>query len=364
MGNRGWVLYPSVAALAASTFAAACSSGALSDPQDPVSDAGTLTPINDASHPPRDAGLRDSASGNTASTLLRVAHLSPDLGQVDFCYRAADHDTWVGPVLLEQAGDQEPPPDGDPEDDQDARPPSPPSAYGGVSFTHVTRYIATNVAGTLDVALVEAGSSSCAHALALGRITVDTGRRSTAVIMGSRGADAYAPGLLRIVALTDDASPYEGYARTRFVHAALAAVRRLDDAGGTNVDPHAQCVGAVQVELSVSDIDSTPTPLTCAVEPGYVASPCDAPSVDALGYAQAIPVETNASLQLLESGDAGVTGAWSTESVDLQLTSGSIHTGFTLVDPQGWVQVLWCDDASETAGGDTPCSLFPASPIL
>src|SRR5262245_59824480 len=41
----------------------------------------------------------EGAAPNGPTTTFRLAHLSPDLPAIDFCYRNAASDAWVGPVL-------------------------------------------------------------------------------------------------------------------------------------------------------------------------------------------------------------------------------------------------------------------------
>ncbi len=80
---------------ALATYAVACS-------DDAAESAGGIPDDNGSSSLP-EAGVGRSDAKAPATT-LRFAHLSPDFGPVDFCYRTAKSASFEGPVFTEGLG--------------------------------------------------------------------------------------------------------------------------------------------------------------------------------------------------------------------------------------------------------------------
>jgi hypothetical protein len=340
---------PGFAALAALAFAvlAAC--------EDDASTAEATFPADGGSgHLAADARTVEAAAAGGAIATMRLAHLAPGLGPIDFCYQAAREGSLVGPVLgggarsAPDAGDGggaeedagsglEPVPDGD--GGRDAAP----AIRRSASYRQVTKYLNLAAAGPLRIAIVEAGAGSCAQPLASGEATLDPGELSTVAVFARGAADG---GLaVELGVFTDDRSPAPEGVRVRVVHAALGR------------PPSAVAAGT----LAVRAVASRTLVLADRVEPKKSASASDAVAVDALGYATGAPLPGPAAITIgPASTDAGADAGfspWSSASADLGLTAGSVHTGFVLSGGKpAWFEVLWCADLV-TDGEVTACEL-------
>jgi hypothetical protein len=146
---------------------------------------------------------------------MRLAHLSPDLGTIDFCYRLPGSSTFDGLVLGSplDAGVPPGPPDGSTPADaetaetsaNDASPP-PNGGSGALAFPGLTSYVVLKGWGTIDIALVATGGQSCASPIATGHVTLDAGKRATVAVMGLARVDASSDQALSIAAFTDDST--------------------------------------------------------------------------------------------------------------------------------------------------------------
>lgn len=310
------------------------------------SDAGGLGTRSDASVLPRDGGV--------PLATVRFAHLAPDLGSLDLCYRTAGTSTFEGPVL---GGPRSPRPL-DAGDDGAADATAPLDASGpttdaapdgaaaaGLSFRELTRYLGLDRSGPLELAVVPSGGS-CAMPIAVRTVTLDPGKLHTVVVLGRTGAsdadassDAGASGL-GVVAFVDDRGAVAEKARVRFIHAALAP-------------------GEAALPLGVRAVAGKTSVLAERVEPRRATSSSTTIEVDTLGYATVDPVPPPASLAVSAAApgasDASPAVApWQSAPSDLELGGGSLHTGFLLLGEDASLEVLWCRD-TVTSGELTSC---------
>jgi len=336
--------------------------------------------------PPQDARPNDLDSGPPVST-MRIAHLAPDLGPIDFCYQSAQSGTFIGPVLespappkadggsssspdeiggqdggsesdLHDAASRNDAPDAsaardaatDPADamsPDDAERPATIDADAGVtaptagSYRTVSRYLDLQAVGPVTIAIVEAGARSCANAIVRGNVTLDPGKLTTVALFGRRTDGGRG---LEIASFTDDRSTAPDAIRARVIHAAL----------GTATVPGSG-------PLAVRVVAARTTVLADRVEPRKAATPSDAISVDSLGYVTAPPVPPPASIAIGPAANSGSADAafdpWMSRPRDLDLRGDSLHTAFVLTgEREGSFEVLWCADRT-TVGDQTTCQI-------
>lgn len=277
---------------------------------------------------PRDGGGGAEDAGPPV-TFLRLAHAAPDLGPVDFCYREVGSSSFEGPVL---AGTPKAVADAavDAADAADAAPVVDAGDAGpSLAYRAVTGYAAAVATGTVEIAIVLAGSS-CAESLVVGNVTLDPGKRTTIVLLGRRDVDGGAAAL-GLVGLVDDRTPADGGARVRVVHAALRA-------------------DAAPSPILVRVVADPPRLLAERVEPRRVALPSD--TVDALGYTTVLPLTEPASLAVTSLDDAGSL-PWESGKTALGLAAGDVRTAFVLPDGDAFEAVI-CDDTRATSD-DAAC---------
>lgn len=297
---------------------------------------------------------RGDAQSAAPMSTMRLAHLAPGAGPIDFCYRPATSGAFVGPVLGAPASPRGDAGDVDADllsDPLDASPPEEagegPDAEAGVarsaSYRTVSKYLNLQAAGPITIAIVEAGATSCANALATADVTLDPGKLSTIVVFG-RVADG---GLaVEIAAFTDDRMTEPDKLRVRIIHAAL----------GTTAVPGAG-------PLAVRAVGAKTTVLADRVEPRRASTPSQAVTVDNLGYVTAPPMSPPVTIAVGPASTDGGADAgfdpWQSQSRDLELRGGSLHTGFVLSGASdATFEVLWCADTT-TSGDQTSCELVP-----
>jgi len=329
-------------------------------------------------------GQQDDSSPMPQTT-VRLAHASPDLGPVDFCWRTSGTATFTGPVLsgeqpLPEAG---PPPGdagvegpsnagdadaseagsdaadgGDARTDADgstadAATPDATLAEGGAAdagtpdggtpgqlvFGTMTPDVLLPATGTVDIAVVAAGQTSCAVRRLVGTVTLGAGKRATVVLMGLAGQDS-GPDALTVIGFTDTPTDPQS-ALVRVIHAALGF-------GGAPPTP------ALSVQTGG-------TLIAAEVDPKMAATASTTPAVDGLGYATLQPLAPPSSLQLATVGDAA-SAHWTTAARDLSVRMGTAHTGIVVSLGQGSLGIVWCSGDSTTAGVAASCVLLPAGP--
>lgn len=326
-----------------------------------------------------DAGpgsLPDAAVGpndaQSAATTMRLAHLAPDLAAVDFCYRMAKTSSFQGPVLggglgggTIDAGTDDDGGSADGGDEGgaagtllDAGALDGASDDGGideagadggapsVGYRTVSRYLTLAVSGTLTIALIAPGATSCASPLFTADVTLDPGKLSTVAIVGLTDPDA-GDAALALVAFTDDRTTLPAMTRVRMIHAALGIP------GGRAAS------GALAVRASASQTVT----IADHVEPKKSGAPSAAVPVDSLGYATLAPLPSPAQLAVGAADTQGpadsdaASDSWVSKARALDLNGGSLHTGFVLTgaDQQSF-EILWCTDTS-TSGDRTTCAL-------
>lgn len=363
--------------------------GACSSTDEGGSDAspdyfGVMTPAGDAAQ-----GESGDDGGASATATMHLAHMAPDLGPLDFCWRASGAATFTGPVLhatvdagpaARDASLDGPPLDADAAgaadagadamidadagDDAtadaasgdaatDAAPIDAAAPDGGgtagLDFGELTPDETLLSGGTFDIALVAAGASTCAQPLVVRAVTLDAGKRATVVVMGLSSADAGSAAALSLAAFTDDATIDPAHARVRMIHAALGAP-----------DGHA---GAPALEVSLT-AGGTTVPVAAELDPRHASTPsAQDPSVDALGYTTLEPsigVGSPAAIRLQALGDAGAGGTWTTAPIDhLGTGAGTVHTAFVVSRPAGELGVVWCSE-DKTSGSAVTCGLLQA----
>lgn len=331
------LLLVSLVGVAAAAHVQACGSG-----------DGLMSVVDDDAGRP--IGRSDaSASGDDASASLatmRLAHLASDLGTIDFCYAALTGAS-VGPVL--NGGGADPDASVDASDAADAGSASADAAGGGLdgaapdaspaglAFGTVTKYFTLQATGTINVAIVRAGATSCSNPIAEGTVTLDPGKLSTVALFAAPAVagDAGDAGARALVAFIDDRETRADRARVRMVHGASAGPLAVQVTGATTVS------------------------LAERLEPRRVSTASQTIPVDALGFATIAPVAPPASFVIAATPiDGGPSDAsWQSAAADLDLRGDSLHTGFVLDDTGGGFSVLWCADKSTTAEL-TACSLL------
>jgi len=344
--------------------------------------------------PEAGGGDAEPEGGPEISTTLRLANMSPDLGQVDFCWRVAGASAFTGPVdvtppdagtgagdagLADAGGDgggeageasSDAAPDGSVTDapaetaadamsdaladaivdgaiDATLDAPAEPDAEadaateGGpvgppvqVGFAAVSPQVQLPAAGTLDLALVAPNQLSCGKPLFIGRVTLDAGKSYTVTILGLAAVEA-GPSALSMAAFTDE-MPAAQTALVRFIHAALGA-------DGTPPAP------SLSVRMGQ-------TVLAPEVDPASVTSPSTTPPVDSLGYATVSPLTAAAPFEIDTLGD-GATRIWDTGFVSPDVRAGSAHTGFIVSLPQDALGLVWCGDVASIASASS-CELL------
>lgn len=354
------------AALACAAVAPGCSSSGNGAGADAAIDGfGIIVDGNVGSDAPGDS---PGDGGSSLPTRMRLAHASPDLGPVDFCWRPHGAQMFTGPVLtgspapgdastdadakgadakasdaqgIDAAGDGAPgdgaPGDGAPGDagtDADgAAPPAP----GALVFGAMTPPVTLPTSGTFDVALVAPGQATCYPARLGGQVTLDANKSATVVIMGLAGLDA-GPSALAILPFNDGIVDPQR-ARVRFIHAAMGSRSE-----------------AATPSLSVR---SGLTPLASEVDPMKAATKSTVPDVDALGYATVDAIDGPTGFQLATVGDAALTTWWTQADPDVSVQVGTAHTGILVSLDQGALGVMWCSDQGPP-GAAPACKLLPA----
>lgn len=313
----------------------------------------------------QDAQAGDAQASGPMST-MRIAHLAPGIGPIDFCYQGAKKGVFVGPVLGGagapgpvdggDAGDASDLADDVPSDDLDAAAPdadadpdaSAPESLRSASFRTVSKYLVLQAAGPITIAILPAGARSCANALLTADVTLDPGKLFTVALFGRHADGGVA---LELGAFTDDRTTEPDMLRARVIHAALGTA----DAPGTG-------------PLAVRAVATKTTVLADRVEPRRAATASHAVTVDGLGYVTAPPVPPPASIAIgpASGADAGF-APWQSQSTDLDLRGGSLHTAFVLTNAtdateatEATFEVLWCADTT-TSGDRTTCTLIRGS---
>ncbi len=308
---------------------------------------GSIDPSLDGAASP-DANVDAAAT----SAAFRLAHLSPDVGRIDVCYRTSPSEAFTGPLLLgvpapdagvadaapapmvDAAGDA-----GDASLDADASDTGgpPPHEPPGLSFPGATGYFYVPASDALEIAVVRATDGTCNTPRARQRVPIDPGMRTTVALMGLAQADAGTAEALALVPFVDDPTPAAGTTRTRFVHAALGTAKSRGP-------------GPLAVEATSQ---SAVTELSARVEPGHASSPSQvAPVVDVRGYHDG-PTMTSGAIHLAEIGDGGFgdSGAvsWISAVGALDLREGATHTGFIVSTGARELAIAWCDDGAPAA---------------
>jgi hypothetical protein len=366
-------------------LAGGCSGNSAGGPDASIDGSGVILPGLDAGS--GEAG-GEGGTGATTTT-MRLAHASPGLGPIDFCWRPTGTVAFTGPVLggavtpvdagvapdtgAEAAGGELPEggeTDGTPDawldaaedaaaDDAsatmlfDATAPFDAGAGGGpdggdspdvgapaaLLFGGMTPDVTFPTSGTFDIALVTAGQTSCLQPLPrlVDQVTLDAGKRSTVVVMGVPSEDAGASALS--LAAFVDAPAVATSTRARFIHAAL---------GTTG-----------QAATPALSVHAGATLVAAEVDPGNAATASPSPLVDSLGYSTLDPIAGTVTIGLATLGD--VAQQWTTPATALGLELGSTHTGILVSLGQGALGVAWCGDVAD-AGGRTSCTLITALP--
>jgi hypothetical protein len=358
------------AAFASTALAGGCSGGKNGGAADASADSYGVHVTGDGAAGDGEGEGGDAAMGE--QTTMRLAHASPDLGPIDFCWRQTGNASFTGPVLggdlppeagpptadgsLDGAGDGETSGDaadawndagdawfesGTPEAGM-SETGTPGTGDSGMPAELVFGTMSPDVllpsAGTFDIAVVAAGQTSCASRRLAGTVTLDAGKRATVVLMGLAAQDS-GPDALTVVAFTD--APVDAQtARVRMIHAALGASN--EPATGP---------------LSVKAGD---TLIAAEVEPMMTSTASTTPEVDALGYSTLAPLVAPTVLELGTVGDVAA-AHWVTTGSDLAVLAGTSHTGIVLTLGQGALGIAWCGDAPTSRGAAT-CAVLVAQP--
>ena len=344
------------AACACTALAGGCSGGKNGNAADAAADSYGVQVTGDGAGGDEEGGEGDS--GPTEQTTMRLAHASPDLGAVDFCWRQSGNASFTGPVL---GGDLPPPEAGPPMTEGSADAAAGETGPGDASdawneastletgtpdaampaelvFGSVSPDVLLPAAGTFDIAVVPAGQTSCTKHRLVGTVTLDAGKRATVVLMGVAEQDS-GPDALGVVAFTD-APINPQTARVRLIHAAL----------GANSEP---ATGPLSVKAGTTVIASE-------IDARMTSAPSTSPAIDALGYATLPPFQPPTALELATLGDVAATH-WTTAASDLTVQTGTSHTGIIVTFGQGALGIAWCGDAPTNRGAAT-CAVLLAQP--
>lgn len=290
---------------------------------------------------------------------MRLAHLAPHLGPVDFCYQAARTGTFIGPVLngtsapKDDAGDAEASAPASPDASTlDANAGTEAGSLPSATYRTVTKYLNLEAAGPITLSIVEGGARSCANAIATADVTLDPGKLSTVALM-NRPGDGGVNGV-EVTSFTDDRTTNASKIRVRVIHAALGRT-------GAFAIPAAGPLAARVVSATKATV------LTDRVEPRRASTASQAIPVDELGYTTADPVSPPSTIAIgpaaTDGGaDAGFETWQSKPPKDLDLRGDSLHTAFVLSgenlsSPTGDFEVLWCADTT-TAGDQSACEVL------
>lgn len=299
------------------------------------------------------AGDAPTEGGSSATTTMRLAHASNGLGPIDFCWRPTGTATLMGPVLSgarmrTDAGTTAPdsrastdsPTSADAADAElalvDAQEPG--AGAGALAFGSMTGEVTLPISGTLDIAIVPAGQTSCLEPSLVDQVTLDAGATTTVVVMGVPGQEA-GPSALTLAGFVDETPSPSQTALVRLIHAAL----------GSSDEPSAPALA----------IWASATLVAADIEPGKATTESATnPSVNALGYTTVDPTGDTVFLYLTTVGDAHAPATWTTPATALGLGPGSVHTGLIVSLEQGALGVAWCGDAD---AGQSACTLLTAS---
>ncbi|MBK6463837.1 MAG: hypothetical protein IPF92_22965 [Myxococcales bacterium] len=319
-----------------------------------------LQPDTGATPLPRDGSLVPTEAGARLGT-LRVVHAAVGLPALDFCTRTGPQDLYAGPFLgggrsrdggiAAEAGDGDA---GDAQasdasDARDATANGPDGAAVGVSFLTASQYVSVEGSGTVEIAMVAAGSGSCAQPLAVGTITLEPGKLKTAVVhlTGPLSPDA---GNADSGTATADAGPTDAGADAGRAAAGVAA---FDDA--PDVFPNRATLRLIYASAGVKPLTATlyatrTTTLGTLAPLSALRAESDAAPVDTLGYASVDPGPPPTTLGLR---DEGAPSPSLSAQADLGLTGGSLHTAFVVRDGDKSA-ILYCNDVN-TVGPRTQC---------
>ncbi|MEO6572699.1 MAG: DUF4397 domain-containing protein, partial [Polyangiaceae bacterium] len=161
------------------------------------------------------------ADPGVLTAMFRVAHLAPDLGMIDVCYRVSTSEAFTGPLLAELSPPLDASTPDSPTTAVDGGVPDAATFLTGIPFRAVTNYFTAPTAASIEIAVVSASDASCSTPRARSRITLDPGKHVTITLMGVAEADAGAIGELALVPFVDDTTPDPSGARSRIIHAAL-----------------------------------------------------------------------------------------------------------------------------------------------
>lgn len=327
-----------VTLLAAATGAvAAC--GSSSEPPTVIlrSDGGNVVlPKSDAA--------QNRADVTVPSGTLRLVHAAVGLPAIDFCTRSGPQDLFDGPVLgrdrprdggtdarmsdsapnVDDAQASDSASDADASSITDAYVDA--GAVTGVAPASASQYVSVTGSGTLEVAIVPAGTGSCGQPLATGQVTLEPGRLKTVIVFGLPQDAGRTAG---ITAFDDTPDVIPNRAKLRLIYAAVGPAPRL-----------------------TATLYSTLTTTLGTLDPLAPLRPdTDGSLVDGLGYANVDPRPPPTTLGFREAQSATAT-----QPADLGLTGGSVHTGFILPTQDG-TSLLYCNDVS-TDGPRTQCTLL------
>lgn len=351
--KRAVLAFGAVTLAACAGAVAAC--GTSGDPSTIILQPDTGTPLQ-----PRDASLVPTEAGARVGT-LRIVHAAVGLPALDFCTRTGPQDLYAGPVLgggrARDGGPAADAADGDADDARaadasDATANGPDAAAVGVSYLTASQYVSVEGSGTVEIAMVAAGSGSCAQPLAVGAITLEPGKLKTAIVHltgPARRADA-GPDAGEDAATDAATDAREGDAASE---RAAASVTAFDDA--PDVSPNRATLRLIYASAGGKPLTATlyatrTTTLGTLAPLAALRAEADAAPVDTLGYASVDPGPPPTTLGLREEG---APSASLSAQADLGLTGGSLHTAFVVRDGEK-NEILYCNDVN-TVGPRTQC---------
>lgn len=233
-----------------------------------------------------------AACGGSSSTpgtgYLRVANLSPDLGDIDFCVAPTGTTTFTGPVMASTAGG------------------TAGLKFGGDGSMAVSKYFSYQE-GNYDVRIVSKASGTCTTAL----VTASNVALGNGVykLVAAVGANGFAGAAHATAVFTDETTAASNRVNIRFVNAGLLALP-----GGTQTAMPALNIGFT--------VGGTYTGIFTNVS--YPSIGAAVAPVDANGYASIDPAGITAGAQITSCLYPATSGATCQSA---PLPSGTTITG-------------------------------------
>ena len=270
-----------------------------------------------------------AACGGSSSTpgtgYLRVANLSPDLGDIDFCVAPTGTTTFTGPVMASTAGG------------------TAGLKFGGDGSMAVSKYFSYQE-GNYDVRIVSKASGTCTTAL----VTASNVALGNGVykLVAAVGANGFAGAAHATAVFTDETTAASNRVNIRFVNAGLLALP-----GGTQT-----AMPALNIGFTVGGTYNGIFTNVSYPSIGAAVAP-----VDANGYASIDPAGITAGAQITSCLYPATSGATCQSA---PLPSGTTITGGMVASAYVINIAGVAPNAALCGDNQTPIPNFPYSPCI